>query len=277
MALLKRMYLSWPEIEMKITEKVINIDSKLLEREVTCTLLLPDGENIIEPTNLLLLNDGQEVESLKLIDTLEALYTSNRLRPLLVVAIHANEERQQEYGTAAKADYKKRGTRASQYTTFIKTELLQAVKDFTGLDHFETIAYAGFSLGGLSALDIAWNNPDLFNKVGVFSGSLWWRSKDLSKGYTNDDRIMHSIVRNTEEKPCLKFWLQTGTNDETTDRNKNGIIDSIDDTVDLIKELENKGYTRPADIQYLEMVGGSHDTETWAKAMPKFLCWAFGR
>jgi enterochelin esterase-like enzyme len=57
----------------------------------------------------------------------------------------------------------------------------------------------------------------------------------------------------------------------------NGIIDSIDDTVDLIKELENKGYNRPADIQYVEMVGGSHNVETWAEAMPKFLHWAFGR
>ena len=94
-------------------------------------------------------------------------------------------------------------------------------------------------------MDIAWNNPQLFDKVGVFSGSFWWRSKELGKGYTDNDRIMHNIIRNTAAKPDLKFWLQTGTKDETADRNKNGIIDSIDDTVDLIKELESKGYTRP--------------------------------
>jgi hypothetical protein len=88
---------------------------------------------------------------------------------------------------------------------------------------------------------------------------------------------MHGVIRNTASKPDLKIWLQTGTKDETADRNKNGIIDSIDDTVDLIKELENKGYDRPADIQYLEMVGGAHNVETWAEAMPKFLVWAFGR
>jgi enterochelin esterase family protein len=99
----------------------------------------------------------------------------------------------------------------------------------------------------------------------------------LAKGYSESDRIMHNIIRNTATKPDLKIWLQTGTRDETSDRNKNGIIDSIDDTVDLIKELENKGFTRPSDVQYIEMVGGSHNTETWAKAMPKFLVWAFGR
>lgn len=51
----------------------------------------------------------------------------------------------------------------------------------------------------------------------------------------------------------------------------------IDYDIDLIKEPEQKGYTHPADIQYLEMVGGGHDTATWARAMPKFLIWAFGR
>ena len=99
----------------------------------------------------------------------------------------------------------------------------------------------------------------------------------MGKGYTDADRIAHSMIKGTATKPELKFWLQTGTQDETADRNKNGIIDSIDDTIDLIKELEAKGYKRPEDIRYVEVVGGSHSTETWAKAMPKFLVWAFGK
>ena len=264
-------------IEMAVIETQITLNSELLEREVTCTLLLPEEDNLIGPLNLLLLNDGQEMENLHLKETLEDLYEHNSLKPLLIVAINAGEERIQEYGVAGIPDFKKRGSKAQLYTDFIKTELLPYITTHTGIEHFETTVFAGFSLGGLSALDIAWNNPELFNKVGVFSGSLWWRSKDLGKGYTNDDRIIHRVIKNTASKPDLKFWLQTGTSDEATDRNKNGIIDAIDDTVDLIHELEQKGYTRPADIQYLEVVGGSHNAETWAKAMPKFLLWAFGR
>jgi len=130
----------------------------------------------------------------------------------------------------------------------------------------------------LAALDIAWNNPALFDKVGAFSGSFWWRSKDLKDGYLDDqDRIMHKIIRQKQHRPDLKFWFQTGTNDETADRNQNGIIDSMDDTVDLIRTLESKGYNRSEDIQYVEMINGKHNVETWAKAMPKFLRWAFGR
>ncbi|MDR6942807.1 alpha/beta hydrolase [Mucilaginibacter pocheonensis] len=271
------MYWDWAEIEMTITEKNITINSELLNREVTCTLLIPDELEVTESLNLLLLNDGQELENLELIQTLEKLYGTNRIKPVLVVAIHAGEDRIQEYGVAGKPDFKKRGSKADVYTAFIKDELLPQVKLQTGISDFETTAYAGFSLGGLSAFDITWNNADVFDKVGVFSGSFWWRSKDLAKGYTEADRIMHAVIKDTAEAPGLKFWLQTGTKDETTDRNKNGIIDAIDDTIDLIKALENKGYTRPADIQYVEIVGGSHDTATWAKAMHKFLTWAFGR
>ncbi|WP_255486988.1 alpha/beta hydrolase [Mucilaginibacter sp. SP1R1] len=262
---------------MTIIEKSIIISSDLLQREVTCTWLMPDEQEIDGPLNLLLLNDGQELENLELRGTLEQLYGNNRLKPTLVVAIHAAEDRIQEYGVAGNPDFKGRGSRADIYTAFIKTELLPMIEAETGVNSFETTAFAGFSLGGLSAFDIAWNNGDVFDKVGVFSGSFWWRRKDLGNGYTDADRIMHSVIKNTGDKPSLKFWLQTGTHDETSDRNKNGIIDAIDDTIDLIKELEDKGYKRPEDIQYIEVVGGSHDTATWAKAMPKFLVWAFGR
>ena len=271
------MYWSRTVTEMDVTEQVIAIKSDLLGREVTITLLMPDNYDRSEPLNLLLLNDGQEIENLKLKESLESLYNTYRLKPVLVVAIHASEERLLEYGVAGKPDFKQRGSKAAAYTKFITAELLPAIKKETGITEFEVTAFAGFSLGGLSAMDIAWNNPQLFNKAGVFSGSFWWRSKELGKGYTESDRIMHSVIKNTANKPGLKFWLQTGTHDETADRNKNGIIDSIDDTIDLIKELENKGYNRPADIQYLEMVGGTHNVATWAEAMPKFLVWAFGR
>ena len=271
------MYANWMEMEVTITENNISIKSDILKRNVICTLLMPDDNDIIEPLNLLLLNDGQETENVQLKETLQDLMSTNRIKPVVVVAIHAGDERQQEYGTAGKPDFKKRGSKANLYTEFIKSELLPAITKLTGIEKFGSTVFAGFSLGGLSALDIAWKNPDMFDKVGVFSGSFWWRSKDLSKGYTNNDRIMHGIVKDTTAKPDLKIWLQTGTKDETSDRNKNGIIDSIDDTVDLIKELEHKGFSRPADIQYLEMFSGGHNTETWAKAMPKFLVWAFGR
>jgi len=263
--------------EMTVVEESLLINSEILNREVTITLLIPGEYNFAEPLNLLLLNDGQEADNLALSKTLQTLYHSNKIKPVVIAAIHAGEERLQEYGVAGNPDYKGRGAKADLYAGFILDELLPQLSLHTAVKAFNTIAIAGFSLGGLTALDIAWNHSDIFNKVGVFSGSLWWRSKPFNDAYTDADRIMHRIIRDSKNKPALKFWLQTGTLDETADRNNNGIIDSIDDTIDLIKELETKGYSRPGDIQYLEIVGGKHDMPTWAKAMPKFLTWAFGK
>ena len=55
------------------------------------------------------------------------------------------------------------------------------------------------------------------------------------------------------------------------------MIDSIDDTLDLIKELVDKGYDQKNDIAYLLIEDGKHDVATWALAMPEFLKWGWGR
>ena len=73
------------------------------------------------------------------------------------------------------------------------------------------------------------------------------------------------------------FYFTTGSMDETVDRNNNGIIDSIDDTQDLIKELRKLGYTSEYEVKYINYEDGKHDVQTWGRAMPGFLLWAWGR
>ncbi|WP_273569044.1 alpha/beta hydrolase [Maribacter halichondriae] len=143
------------------------------------------------------------------------------------------------------------------------------------LEGFDWI-YCGMSLGGLSAFDIAYNHPLFFGKIGVFSGSFWWRKKAyVKKDIADRSRIILDVIKNGTPPKHLKFWLQTGTEDETADRNNNGIIDAIDDTLDVIKELQLKGYSYPGDITYVEIEGGKHDLPTWAIIFPDFLKWAF--
>lgn len=252
-----------------------------LQRTVKLDIILPPG---YQPDGNLLpalfLNDGQDLPRLRLQAVLDSLYNQQAIRPFVVVAIHAGD-RIQEYGTAARADYMKRGSKAALYTDFVLTELLPYIHKHYRVSHnpAESV-FAGFSLGGLSAFDIVFHHPDKFSKVGVFSGSFWWRKKAFSSAYDDyNDRIMHVLVRQNRRKvPApLSFWLQTGTLDETSDRNNNGVIDSIDDTLDIIAELEAKGYKRGQDIRYVEVEGGKHDQETWSAIMPDFLTWAFGR
>jgi enterochelin esterase-like enzyme len=254
------------------------IESKCLQREVRFDCYLPRHVSDPSRMSLLLINDGQNMEELGLEAMLGKLYARNAIGPLFCVAIHANEERKKEYGVAGKPDYLGRGNKAPAYTSFIFEELLPFIRKQYVVSSFKEKAFAGFSLGGLSALDIVWNHPSEFTKAGVFSGSLWWREIDQSDEKYNDEmhRIMHQHVRKGNYYPWLKFFFQCGNQDETKDRNHNGIIDSIDDTVDLIKELVAKGYDEQKDIYYLEMPEGRHDIATWALAMPEFLEWGWG-
>ncbi|MFT3702250.1 MAG: alpha/beta hydrolase-fold protein [Agriterribacter sp.] len=253
------------------------ISSLFLERDVVIDFFMPPLQNENEATSLLLINDGQNMEELGLAGMLTEMYAQAEITPLCCVGIHCGEDRKNEYGTALIKDFKGRGAKAGVYTRFIFEELMPFIRNKTGIASFKTKSFAGFSLGGLSAIDIVWNNPQEFERVGVFSGSLWWRTKALDDGYVEErDRIMHAQVRDGRYAPWLKFFFETGTMDETEDRNNNGIIDSIDDTLGLIDELKNKGYSFPGDITYLELKEGRHDIQTWAQAMPPFLKWGWG-
>jgi S-formylglutathione hydrolase FrmB len=180
-----------------------------------------------------------------------------------------------EYGVAGQPDYKGRGAKAGDYTNFVFEELLPHVHATYHVPSFKEKSFAGFSLGGLTALDIVWNHAYEFANVGVFSGSLWWRSKGYQEGYDdNKHRIMHQQIKKGKYFPWLKFFFECGVADEVADRNKNGVIDSIDDTLDLIHELEQKGYA-PDHIKYLELEDGKHDVPTWGSAFPAFLEWGW--
>lgn len=261
------------------SEKLSDIYTKLLQRNVEVEIMTPPVLEQGKHYPLLILNDGQDSEAIKVRAAVEQLVTEKAIPEIIIVGVTA-ADRMQEYGLSYRTDYFGRGKLSKAYSDFIVTELIPyMVYKYPVSPIASDRAMAGYSLGGLSAIDIVWNHPEVFGKVGVFSGSFWWRKRDSGSFFYSDyrDRLMHLQVRRGKFKPGMKFWFQTGTLDEFSDRNKNGVIDSIDDTMDLITELTRKGYRPFHDIQYLEIKDGKHNQETWALAMPHFLRWAFGR
>jgi enterochelin esterase-like enzyme len=267
------------EKAQRILVETNEIESAFLNRDVKVDFYLP--KNVADPSqlSLLLINDGQDLEKMGFEQVLNNFITSSyQVAPLLCVAIHCGANRKLEYGVAGFPDYLDRGNRADLYTRFVLQELLPFMHKTYCITSFKEKAFAGFSLGGLSALDIVWANSGVFQKVGVFSGSHWWRSIDQNDPLydENTHRIIHQQIRNGKYVQELEFFFQCGCLDETKDRNNNGIIDSIDDTLDLIKELKAKGYS-DASINYLELADGKHDVPTWGRAMPAFLKWGWNR
>lgn len=252
--------------------------SHYLKREVKVDCYLPVNVAAPEDMSLLLINDGQDLVTMEFENILGKLYEQHAITALLCVGMHCAEDRKNEYGTAKILDYKGRGAKAGLYTQFVMEELLPFIREKYMVASFKEKSFAGFSLGALSALDIVWNNPADFSKAGAFSGSFWWRDKDQEDEDFDEGkhRIMHRQIKEGAHYAWLKFFFEVGTQDETADRNSNGIIDAIDDTLSLIDELKRKGY-KDKDLEYLELKDGRHNVPTWARAFPDFLKWGWGK
>jgi enterochelin esterase-like enzyme len=245
------------------------LTSAFLQREVVVDYYFHQIHQTIPP-RVCIVHDGQDLVKM---DFRNILQTSGGEVPIIFAAVHCGKERVEEYGMRCGTDYLNRGKNAAAYEDFIIKELLPLlISRYPQADFSKTII-AGFSMGGLKALDIAWNNPGKFDWVAVFSGSLWWRSvaADDPGYHENLHRMMHRQVAESEVPPNLKFFFQCGEEDESADRNKNGVIDSIDDTIDLMKLLHKKGKLEGKDFFYYQMPEGKHDISSWAEAWPVFL------
>jgi enterochelin esterase-like enzyme len=249
----------------------------VLNREVDIDIYLPPDYQLHPGTRYpwLILNDGQDLPRMQFSKILEKLYYARQIPQIIVIGIHAGPDRIREYGTMRQPDYQNRGDRAPQYGQFLTAELIPYLQSrFRLSTDREDAIIAGFSLGALSAFDLAWAYPQIFGAVGVFSGALWWRWEPVNDQDPDASRILHDIVATTQNPPANQYyWFQTGTLDEEDDRNNNGVIDSIDDTLDLIRTLQSKGIPDGA-IRYYEMEGGRHEPATWGEAMPDFLKWS---
>ena len=253
--------------------------SQALGNSREITVFLPPGyvqaANRRYPT--LYVNDGQDQEALQIRETLAKLFQRRQLPPIIIVAIPTNDERLHEYGTAVCPNAQNLGTKAAEYGRFFTEELMPAINQQFRTSHNPAeIGIFGVSLGGLSAFDIAWNHPELFGVVGVMSGSFWWRAAEDETAVPPNQLIAHEMVKQTAVKPNLRLWFEAATQDEASDRDNNGVIDAIQDTLELIDELEKIGFRQGKEVVYLEVSGGRHNYDTWAQLFPTFLRWAFG-
>jgi enterochelin esterase-like enzyme len=240
---------------------------------------LPPGG--VKPTTpVLVALDGQSMPGWKLEETLAVLAARRGQAVPLVVAIAAaaGEGRIEEYGLAGRPDFAGRGKQAAEFQRFVVQVVLPAVRlRYKVRTDPSRTGVMGASLGGLAAFDLVWHYPQTFGFAGIFSGSLWWRGDDSSPAARQSSRLVHRLVGETVPSPSVRLWFEAGTADEKSDRDGNGVIDAVQDTTDLMRELEKHGFRRGPDVEYVEMAGGEHNEATWARALPDFLEWALPR
>ena len=128
------------------------IQSAYLERDVIYDVYMPTSVSNPEQMSLLLINDGQDLPKMPFDEMLDKLIGDKEIESIFCVGIYCGAERRREYGVTYSADYNGRGDKAGLYEKFILDELLPAIRKKYHTPSFKTKSFAGFSLGGLSAL-----------------------------------------------------------------------------------------------------------------------------
>ena len=240
-------------------------------------VVLPSA-GVTPTTPVIVALDGQMMVAWRWEETLSDLAAQGQFIQPLVIAVAAGPDRVEEYGIAGLPDYAGRGRQAEAFQKFIVERLLPALRARYGVRaDRERTGIIGASLGGLAAFDLAWRHAETFGFAGIFSGSFWWRGDNSSPAAQQASRLAHRLVRETAPRTPPRFFFEAGTKDETDDRDGNGVIDAIQDTTELIGELERRGYVHGPNLRYLEISGGEHREATWAQALPGFLEWALPR
>jgi predicted alpha/beta superfamily hydrolase len=194
-------------------------------------------------------------------ETAERLIGEKLIEPLIVVAVaNMGERRIDEYAptrgvidTRAKRKKRSRGL-ARQYGEFLMEELKPYIDqkyrtkretEFTGL--------GGSSLGGLVTLAIGILYPHAFTRLVVMSPSIWW-----------DDFAIYRLVDSIEQKPPVRIWLDTGTNEPGWEQAR-----------ELCNRLVEKGWKVGDDLLYMEAEGGDHSEGAWAARVEPALRFLF--
>ncbi len=259
----------------KIKQNEDKVYSRHLQKQMELVIISTPVPSDKSDFNLLILNDGQDFEKLRVKTIVDSLWKKKLIKPLLVVGIKTTQ-RNDVYGVVGIPDYQNNGHSAEKYANFINNELLAYVKKMSGVRKFNSVTYAGNTLGGLSAFDIAWDNWQKIDKVGVFSGSF-----DLSNlnpadpGYSEDkNNIIISKITSSRKRPKLKYWFYAGGDGAGAANNQ--ISGTKKSTKDLIDLIIKKKVCPPGDIVFTEIPNGENNYSSWNQVFPAFLIWAAG-
>ena len=205
----------------KIKERSEKIYSRHLQKHITLTIISTPPPSNKSDFNLLLLNNGFDQDgTMKITDS---LYRKKDIKALLIVAIKAFDAKQQ-FGVAGITDGQNNGSLASKYSDFIVNELLPYIKKKAAVRSFKSITIAGVGDGGISAFDIAWDNWQKFDKVGIL--------QDFSNpGRLTDFSAITNKIAKSRKKPKLQFWLEVEKEQDESVKEDSSQINNLIETL----------------------------------------------
>jgi predicted alpha/beta superfamily hydrolase len=197
-------------------------------------------------------------------ETLERMIPHDEVAPLIVVGICNTSEREFEY-TPVQDRNRGKGGGADRYATFIIDEVKPFIDaNYRTLPGREHTGIMGSSLGGIASLYIAWTHPEVFSRVGAMSTAWWWSNAQILK-----------VLEELSPPPGVRLWLDMGTAEDSTDRNR----DRVPDLIELHRRARNilmkKGLAIPRRLRYVEDEGAVHNERAWAARFPRAVSFLF--
>jgi predicted alpha/beta superfamily hydrolase len=249
-----------------------NFPSKILGNRRDVLVYLPPGYRRFSRQHypVLYLHDGQNVFDAAtsfagvewgVDETAQRLIGKGLIEPLIIVAVfNMGEDRIHEYaptrGVYDHTSERKKRSRglARQYGDFLINELKPYIdKKYRTKRGAKFTGLGGSSLGALVTLAIGILYPQAFTRLIVMSPSIWW-----------DDFSIYRLVDSIDDKPPVKIWLDTGTNEPGWEQ-----------TRELRDRLVEKGWKVFGDLQYLEVKGADHSEGAWAARVDPALRFLF--
>lgn len=200
-----------------------------------------------EPLSTIYILDGLEVEKMweRIIQPLEEKLLKGEMKPFRAIGIYA-KERQNEYtpwpveGIAPRfVDF---GGEAKDYLAFLKQQLMPYIEGKYNVDK-ENIGLMGYSLGGLFAIYVAFNETK-FTKIASISGSSW---------YPN---LVEYVEKGVLANSDLSLYMSSGENEGKGKTNilKNASIC----TREIMKSFEKKVKMPEHFTTYFDQGGHHH-------------------
>ena len=243
----------------KIKQNEDEIYSRHLQRYLKLVVITTPMPEQKEDMNLLLFNGYGTLKKMDAAKIVDSLFKKRLIEPLTIIGIDGVES--SDYGIAGMTANGK-VSKTEKYTDFVINELYPFAKKKVSLRKFKSVAIAGAWTAGISAFDIAWNNADKIDKVGVFSGNYDYAGK------ADTLNNVLQFVQASRKRPKMKFWLFASENADSTVYNN---------TLEFGKLLQTKKTIATDDITIVADQQGNNNLAAWRNQFAAFLIWAFGK
>lgn len=198
-------------------------------------LYMQDGQNLFDPKTAAF---GVEWEAGK---TTDRLVAEGAVEPMIIVGIANTPDRFAEYSTE----------RGAEYAEFVADELKPFIDEqYRTRPEREWTAIGGSSMGGLAAIVVCLEKPEIFGRCAAFSPSLWYAGEEF----------VERIEKALPNMPDLHFRILVGKNEGGGVMRKGALW-----LRDALRRADHPRW------RYREFAETSHDEASWAKQLPLVL------